>query len=71
VRPVSPDFRAFKEERFLPSSVRGPVESWALAWFAATCRAVDMVKDSFGNKKSQGKRPACGRSRHDALTSRA
>jgi hypothetical protein len=53
-----PGFQAFREERFLPSSVRGPVESWALAWFAATCWTVDMVKTPFVIEKSRGKRPA-------------
>jgi len=34
--PVRPWRKAFNEERFFPSSVRGPVESWALARLAAS-----------------------------------
>jgi hypothetical protein len=46
--------------------VRGPVDNCAFDWLAAICWALDMVKDSFANRKSRGKRPAGGRRRYDA-----
>jgi len=48
-REVSPWVRAFWEEMALPSVVRGPVESWALAVLAASWAGETLL----GHKKNR------------------
>ncbi len=48
MRPVNPVLRALWEILAFPSDEAGPVESWALARFAATCFSVaDMGGNTF------------------------
>jgi len=48
---VAPWVVAFVETAIFPRSVRGPVECWALAWFAVVCAAVDILVCRYSNVK--------------------
>ena len=51
-----PNFKWLREEAALPSSVLGPVECCALAWFAARCASVDMLGTSQNENAGEAQR---------------
>ncbi len=59
MRPVRPVLTALREDLALPSEVLGPLESWALAWFAICLAGETRAGDSDSGTAAEAEVGSC------------